>query len=610
MKNNFEVISNESLEISEYLVRIRRLENPGIAVCLSAYNEPLRTIEATLNSIANNIRYLAAESKIGKTVAIVLVDGMHNADSKLVDLLRTGQVDTLDSSESGLVHLSCRHYRDLFPEAEHTPSFEIVLCVKDQSQGKLNSHKVFFKEICYALSPTYCMQIDAGSVMMPNCFSIFLKEFENRPNIKALGANILAAEPSERSLLTDMQVGEFIAQGVVAWPSEVAFGFLSVTPGQCSVVRWSEMAAPCQDQDDTTTIDRYLNNADQNGTLRELMYLAEDRVVTFELLRNSDRASDGINQTSFCPDAINYTDSCESADELFRQRRRWINSGLSCRIWVMVKMIEWVITPWLSIKDRLRLSLYLFHASIMMLIEVFLPAIVIFLYLLSLENLTVTTQIIGVPESLANGMYFALAILAVMSMSSLLLIFTDRLKSYGNTLMSISLAAGIFVTGAGILVNTIPYFFNTLIGASIGQSPKEQIYVSAMILLNFCLMYLFSKSGRSDQTPKGSRAVYIIKYTLGYLAYKFALTVYAIKNLSDVSWGTKGLTKQRTLGNASNIWLSRAPIAIFATNFAVLFFVDKKYILGLLAIGAVFGTCGIIQHAIMSFRQRSTNFSG
>src|SRR6185295_14458620 len=59
------------------------------------------------------------------------------------------------------------------------------------------------------------------------------------------------------------------------------------------------------------------------------MYLAEDRVMGLNLVFSRGHRW----RIAYIPSAVAITDSCETVTELLRQRRRWNNSALACRLW-------------------------------------------------------------------------------------------------------------------------------------------------------------------------------------------------------------------------------------------------------------------------------------
>jgi cellulose synthase/poly-beta-1,6-N-acetylglucosamine synthase-like glycosyltransferase len=108
-------------------------------------------------------------------------------------------------------------------------------------------------------------------------------------------------------------------------------GFLSVVPGQTCVFRWSALKHPDTDDFRPDPVRAYLRGLSTSDPIERVMYLAEDRIIGSEIVLTRDR-----NWTlDYLPEAVATTDACNTYPELFRQRRRWINSAAACRLWLI-----------------------------------------------------------------------------------------------------------------------------------------------------------------------------------------------------------------------------------------------------------------------------------
>ena len=143
-------------------------------------------------------------------------------------------------------------------------------------------------------------------------------------------------------LLHLWQYGDFVLQKLLEWPAEMLCGYLTVIPGQFCVFRWSALSGPTPQQGDwradrpaqsqpVSPLDHYFRGMHPLGPFEANMFLAEDRILGFEIL--SQRHARW--KLHYENTAVVITDSCDSLPELFRQRRRWTNSSFTCNLWLI-----------------------------------------------------------------------------------------------------------------------------------------------------------------------------------------------------------------------------------------------------------------------------------
>ncbi len=356
-------------------------ETNGIFCCMTVFNEPGIAILVSIASVIRNLVYLRHKGEkilADNTTLCIIIDGIESlsetARALLIDLdlfkpdgmqsyagthihdnqLDTDRVTTL-LSKMDLNNKNSKRWAEVYNASfmewngsvSHTGTdylfkkLHLLLCIKTTNKGKLDSHWWFFKIICAAYNPKYCLQMDAGTAPKQDAVFNSVESFKNNPKAGAIASMILISPvKSFDNILHIWQSGDFIYQKLMNWPAEVLFGYLTVIPGQFCLFRWNALYAKevdfsykepvlCQDGH-KTPLENYFRGLKQLGPFESNMFLAEDRILGFEIISNQ---KSGWNLT-YIPSAVAITDPCDSLNELLRQRRRWNNSCHTCYLWL------------------------------------------------------------------------------------------------------------------------------------------------------------------------------------------------------------------------------------------------------------------------------------
>ena len=85
--------------------------------------------------------------------------------------------------------------------------------------------------------------MDAGTASHRNALHILQKTLEADPTLGALASRVQTLKPySPTNILLAWQYADFFVQKILDWPAEVLSGYLTVIPGQFSIVRWSALS--------------------------------------------------------------------------------------------------------------------------------------------------------------------------------------------------------------------------------------------------------------------------------------------------------------------------------------------------------------------------------
>lgn len=210
-------------------------------------------------------------------------------------------------------------------------ALELQVWIKPANAGKLDSHALFFGQLCPALQPEFCVQMDAGTAPEPDCLPRLLSELAARPCCAASFPSI-TAECSGAGALVSFQHYDYLMSNGLRWSLQALCGYAEVIPGQFCLLRWSALQLG-----NPPLVERYLDTTESNRPLGALILLTEDRKLALDLRRLSLACPEA--QISHVVDAIAVTDACQSWAELVQQRRRWLNGSAgvnlaTLRTWV------------------------------------------------------------------------------------------------------------------------------------------------------------------------------------------------------------------------------------------------------------------------------------
>lgn len=525
--------SNVTTSLKNFLKQ--RSTQPHYAVCLTYYNESLKDIYGTLESISHGLPTLNKINTELKLTVYLIMDGAHAADPNIMAL--ANGVDETNRFQSDQASYRKTTYTDTFNNI--SKNFDLIFVIKHSNKGKLNSHKLFFEEICTRVNPEICMQIDSGTVLTKDCLAHLYKTLEDEQlNNVGVGAGMCIEDRDRQDMLYSFQAGEFLLQRGIYWSAECFFGYLSVMPGQCSVVRWSSLIE--RDESGSTPLERYLMPEEQFSAIDKLAYLAEDRVMGLELFSNGKHK----NTISYEPNAVAYTDPCDSFEELLKQRRRWINSAFTCRILMILFFIKSLFATDIPIIRKLKSLPYIAYASVICLSEILLPAIFFSVSAAGYQALPTIVPLESWPFG-SFSLPFAYVVfwaLHAIAFSPLVLGVLGAARNVSRSHINISLVSASCI----FLINLMLYYFSSI------QDIKFQSSASALniIVWGFSLvgmpliltLGLVASSGTTEIKWLKKTKV-IVNYLSTLLFMYLTLYVYAIVNIADTSWGTKGLKK-------------------------------------------------------------------
>ena len=430
----------------------------------------------------------------------------------------------------------------------NTP-IQMLFCLKEHNQKKINSHRWFFQAFGSVLDPNICVLIDAGTKPGRDSIYHLWKAFDREPMCAGACGEIKAMIEHGKNLwrpLVATQNFEYKMSNILDKPMESAFGFISVLPGAFSAYRYVALQ---NDKTGTGPLEKYfagekLHGADA-GIFTANMYLAEDRILCFELV--SKRNCAWILQ--YVKSATGETDVPTEMSDFILQRRRWLNGSFFAAVYAIVHAFS-VFRSHHSIFRKLMFLIEFAYQTVNMIfawfaIGNFFLVFRILTFSLSAKDLLSTTgSILAIVfEWFYIGVLITCFILALgnrpqgsnkfyMSMVWFWVVIMGYLifASVYITVRSVQeqLADGKF-TVSDLFIN--PVFFTLIVS------------MVATYLLWFVASFLFFDPWHMFTC--------LIQYLLMTPTYINILNVYAFCNTHDVSWGTKGAVKMDDLGSVS-----------------------------------------------------------
>jgi len=212
---------------------------------------------------------------------------------------------------------------------------QMLFCLKEKNQKKINSHRWFFQAFGEILEPNICVLVDAGT--RPGRTSIYdlWKAFDREPMCAGACGEIKAMLEHGKNLINPLvaaQNFEYKMSNILDKPLESAFGFITVLPGAFSAYRFVALQ---NDKTGQGPLERYFAGEKMHGANAGIftanMYLAEDRILCFELV--SKRNCSWILQ--YVKSATGETDVPTEMADFILQRRRWLNGSFFAAVYAL-----------------------------------------------------------------------------------------------------------------------------------------------------------------------------------------------------------------------------------------------------------------------------------
>ena len=279
-------------------------------ICITMYNEDEIDFTRTMHGVMKNISNFCSRTKSRtwgkdgwqKIVVCIVSDGRRKVHPRTLDALAAmgvyqhGIAKNLVNQKEVTAHVyeyttQVSLDADLkFKGAEKgIVPCQMIFCLKEKNQKKLNSHRWFFNAFGRALTPNVCILLDVGTRPGPTSLYHLWKAFDMDSTVAGACGEIKAAKGKGwlglLNPLVASQNFEYKMSNILDKPLESVFGYITVLPGALSAYRYYAL------QNDATghgPLSQYFKGETLHGQDADVftanMYLAEDRILCWELV--------------------------------------------------------------------------------------------------------------------------------------------------------------------------------------------------------------------------------------------------------------------------------------------------------------------------------------
>lgn len=286
------------------------LRETELFICITMYNENEIDFTRTMHGVMRNISHFCSRTRSRtwgkdgwqKIVVCIISDGRQKVHPRTLDALAA-----MGCFQSGIAknHVNQREVTahvyeyttqvsldsDLkFKGAEKgIVPCQMIFCLKERNQKKLNSHRWFFNAFGRALNPNVCILLDVGTKPGPKSLYHLWKAFDTDSSVAGAAGEIKAGKGRGwlglLNPLVASQNFEYKLSNILDKPLESVFGYITVLPGALSAYRYHAL------QNDHTghgPLSQYFKGETLHGQDADVftanMYLAEDRILCWELV--------------------------------------------------------------------------------------------------------------------------------------------------------------------------------------------------------------------------------------------------------------------------------------------------------------------------------------
>ncbi|KAF7362316.1 Chitin synthase [Mycena venus] len=515
-------------------------------IVMTMYNEDEELFTRTMHGVIKNVAHLCKRDR-SKTWG---KEGWKKVVNKVNDQPVTAHIYEYTTQISVTPTLQING-----PEKGTVP-VQIIFCLKEKNQKKINSHRWFFNAFGPLLQPNVCVLLDVGTQPGPTSIYHLWKAFDINSNVGGACGEIVALKGKYGTNLINPLVAaqnfEYKMSNILDKPLESVFGYITVLPGAFSAYRYIALQNDARGEG---PLQKYFLGEKMHGAGADIftanMYLAEDRILCWELV--SKRGGSWI--LHYVKSAYAVTDVPDQVPELISQRRRWLNGSFFAAVHSTVHF------------HYIYRSSHTFIRKFWIHVEILYQFFNLIFAWFALANyyiaFTILTKALEDPDFKLKGIHIVNVILEYFYLGLLIMCF---ILSLGNRPQGSKWGYTLAFIGFGII--TIYMTTAAFLLAFKGIQVIAQDKGAPLDVTDF-----FQKHDLPEYCGVAARDVWVvcrriahfreffepwhmitsfIQYLLMAPSYIAVLNVYAFANVHDVSWGTKGDNKVSTdLGTVS-----------------------------------------------------------
>ncbi|KAF8899212.1 chitin synthase 2 [Infundibulicybe gibba] len=316
-------------------------------IVMTMYNEDEVLFVRTMNAVIKNVAHLCSRGRSKmwgpegwkKVVVCVVSDGRNKVNKRtlqVLSLMGVYQEGIAKDSVAGKdVTAHIFEYTSsvvVTDSGEVSPGqcpVQILFCLKEQNKKKLNSHRWFFNAFGPLIKPNVCVLLDVGTKPTGTSIYELWKCFDKHSNVGGACGEICVDTGRGCSLLLTSPLAasqnfEYKMSNILDKPLESVFGYISVLPGAFSAYRYRALL---NGPDGKGPLASYFKGETMHGGSSDAG-LFEDRILCFEIV--TKKREGWI--LKYVKSAKASTDVPASVPEFISQRRRWLNGSLFASI--------------------------------------------------------------------------------------------------------------------------------------------------------------------------------------------------------------------------------------------------------------------------------------
>ncbi|KAL6300688.1 glycosyltransferase family 2 protein [Sparassis latifolia] len=536
-------------------------------IVMTMYNEDEELFCRSMHGVMKNIAHLCKRDRSKtwgkdgwkKVVVCVVSDGRQKINSRTLSVI-AAMGAYQDGIAKNIVNGKpvAAHIYEYTAQISVSPSMkiegaergivpvQIIFCLKEKNQKKINSHRWFFNAFGPILQPNVCVLLDVGTMPGPTSIYHLWKAFDINSNVGGACGEIVALKGKYgRNMLNPIvaaQNFEYKMSNILDKPLESIFGYITVLPGAFSAYRYHAL------QNDPTgqgPLQKYFLGEKMHGAGADIftanMYLAEDRILCWELV--SKRGGSWI--LHYVKSAYAVTDVPDQIPELISQRRRWLNGSFFAAIHSTVKFY-YIYRSSHGILRKFWIHIEMIYQTFVLIFSWFaLGNYYISFVILSeaLEDPSFHMKGINIVNIILNYVYLGLLVM------SFLLALGNRpqgakwpytLAFVGFAVITIYMTVAAFFLAFKGIDNVVKSQGPLSVSSLFGNAIFRDIVISLLATIG---LYILSSLIHFDPWHMITS---FLQYVLISPSYISVLNVYAFANVHDVSWGTKGDNKVST----------------------------------------------------------------
>lgn len=536
-----------------------------LMIVVTMYNEDEILLGKTLKGVFDNIRHMLKKTHSStwgpeawkKIVVCIVSDGRSKIHPRTLALMsalgcyqdgfakseinekkvtahiyeHTTKVNIAKIDDNNGIQLACD---------QSTIPVQLLFCLKENNQKKINSHRWAINAFAEGLKPEIIVLLDAGTKPGKNSIYQLWKEFKDPQVGGACGEIRVDLGKNCKSLINPLvaaQNFEYKMSNILDKTTESNFGFITVLPGAFSAYRFEALKGK--------PLEKYFfgDNMQSIKLFASNMYLAEDRILCFEIITKKD--ANWVLR--YCKSSFGSTDVPEKIPEFMLQRRRWMNGSFFASIYSFIHMFQ----IWTSGQSAMR-KLALTLESAYLLCNTVISWFALSSFFLVFRILTLSISVSFYKIKVFN--YLAVIFLWLYGLTLL----TTFILSLGNKPKGTArFYLIVFVFFAILMVYVIFCSIYLTVHTIEDLIAEKSTITFKKLLLSAPFRDMLVSMGSTYLLYLFSSIIYLqpwhmitsfIQYLLLSPAYVNVLSIYAFCNVHDITWGTKGASKAASLG--------------------------------------------------------------